>query len=128
MYDLIYIVCGDTGLGRSSRDIQYLSGQPTDLAHALLALLIEDFDLVTHPEHALTPRNAVQRIIGVLYRLGNLPVRREGVDGAQRAGVGEGREWVVQPGVWIGFRDNFRGNEFMEEVTLRFMQRLMCAL
>ena len=46
---------------------------------------------------------------------------REGVDGAERAGEGEGREGVVQPGVWIRFRDNFGGNEVMEEVTLRFM-------
>lgn len=48
MHDFVYIICSDTGFGSSSSDIQDLSGQPTDLAHALLAFLIKDLNLFIH--------------------------------------------------------------------------------
>tara|TARA_R110002060_G_scaffold47744_3_gene58767 strand:+ start:696 stop:929 length:234 start_codon:yes stop_codon:yes gene_type:complete len=73
-------------------------------------------------------RDAIFPVIGMLYALGNFAAFGEGIDWTQSAGVGKGREGIVGACVWIGFRDNFRGYEITEEVTLGFMEGFVRAL
>lgn len=73
-------------------------------------------------------RYAILPIIGMWYRFRDISAGREGIDGAEGSGEGEGGEGVVVPGVWIGFRNYFWGNEVTEEITLGLVNCFMCAL
>lgn len=72
--------------------------------------------------------NAILVVVGMLYRFWDLAPFGEWVNRSQRAGVGKCWEGIVGACVWIGFRDNFRGYEITEEVTLGFMEGFVSTL
>ena len=128
MHNLINIIRRNPRHRRRSRNIQHLSRQPTNFPHTLLLLLIQNLNLRAALKRLLAMRYAIFPIIRVGYRFRYVAAGREGVDGAQGTGVGEGREGVVVSGGWIGFRDYFWGNEITEEITLGFVDCFVCAL
>lgn len=116
MADLVEVVCGDTWPDLSRNDVEHLASQPADLAHGILAGLVENVKLVAVKE-ALALRDTGVGIVGALYRLRNLAHWRERVDGTERAGVVVFGERVEMAGGWIGFRNGLWSYEAGENTV-----------
>ena len=101
MHNLVNLVGRDAGLRGSSSDIEDLSGQLAGLAHSLLALLIEDVDLVAVREGAAVLGVAVLPPGWVRDGLGEGSVLGQRVDGSERAGEGIVGKRVVVAGCWV---------------------------
>jgi hypothetical protein len=96
--DLIDVIGGYARLGGGSGNVENLSCKSAALSHSILTRLVENFDLVTVGERAAVPGVAVLPPHGVGDRLRQSSVRRQRVDGSQRARVGEVGERVVVTG------------------------------
>lgn len=107
VYDSVDLVGSDARSDRSSSDVENLSGQPADLAHRILRLLVEDFDLVPVDEGPSCLGNAIGGVVRVGDRLWDFAPRRQRVDGSKGAGVRKVRERVVVAGLWVRFRYYF---------------------
>ena len=118
VHDLVDVVGCDTGLCGRSGDVQNLTRQPAHLAHAVLLLFCEDSNLVPVDKDLLRAGNAILCVVGVLDALLDLALRRQRVDGAQGAGVGEGRERVEVASCWIRVRNYFGREDALENTTL----------
>lgn len=116
MADLVKVVCGDTGPDLGRNDVEHLTSQPADLAHGILASLVEYVKLVA-VEEALALGDAGLGVVGALYRLRNLALCRERVDGTERAGVIVSGERVEVAGGWVGFRNGLWSNEAGENTV-----------
>lgn len=111
VYHLVYVVCSHSRNSSPSRNIKNFSRQPADLPHALLLLLVENGDIVLANKLLFRPRYAISSIVRMRYSLRNLPPLGERITRPQRASKRVRRERIVQSGVWIGFRNYFRGDK-----------------
>jgi hypothetical protein len=125
---LVDMVRRSTRLHLPRSNIQDLARQTADLAHPILLLLIQDRDVVPAYKLLLGPREAVLRVVGMGDGFGNGPRRRQGVDGAQGAGVLEGGERIELSGGWVWFRNYLWREQVGEDITLRLVHGLVFAL
>ena len=123
MTDLIKVIRGYARLKLRGSDVQYFAGQLTNLAHRLLGFGVEKIDF--GPIKALlSPRYARFGIVRVRYRLRDGTSRRKWIDRPDGAGKRMGRERVIEPGSWIGFRKTaFRGVSLVHSTILRLALR-----
>ena len=128
MNDFVNIISSDSRFGFPRSNVQHLSGEPANLAHSLLFLLIQDLDPVPSNENLLRVWNSIFSIIGKRDVLGYLPPWRQRVYRSQSAGKWECGKRIEVTSVWIGFRNHFRWEEITERVTLCLVQQLMLAL
>jgi hypothetical protein len=76
VHQLIDVVGRNAGFCRPRRNVQHFTRQPTDLAHALLLLLVQHRDLVPVDKYLLGARYAILGVIGKLYALRDFAARR----------------------------------------------------
>lgn len=101
MNDLINIVGRHARLSGSGSDVEDLSRKLAALSHSILALLVENFDLVTVGEGSAISRIAVLPPHGMRNRLRKSSVRRQRIDGSQGSRVRKVGERVIIAGSWI---------------------------
>jgi hypothetical protein len=128
MNDLVYVVGSHTRPHFLRRNIEHLSCQPTDLAHSILLLLVQDRNLIPPYEYLLGARYPIFCIVRMLDFRRYLSFWRQRVYRPQSARKRKGREGVVLAVCWVGFRDNIRWKEITERITLCLVDCLMVAL
>jgi hypothetical protein len=74
--DLVDVVGSNTGLSGTSGDIEDLTCQSADLAHAFLLGLVEDGDLVATDEDLLGARDAIFGVVRARDVFGDLALGR----------------------------------------------------
>jgi len=99
--DLIDVVGRHARLSGSGRDVEDLSRKLATLSHSILALFVENFDLVTVGEGSAVSGVAVLPPYGVRNRLRKSSVRRQRIDGSQGSRVRKVGERVIITGSWI---------------------------
>ena len=109
-------------------NIEDLAGQPANLAHTLLVLGAQLLNLVCPDERSSSLGNAILRVIGMRYRLGNLASRGEWIDWSEGPGETESREWVEVAGLWIWFRNDLWWEEMAQNTRLCLVEAFMCGL
>lgn len=110
MDNLVYVVGGNSRAYSGGGNVENFTGEATDLAHAILGLGVEYLDLIP-ARHGTVLGDPIFGPFGVPYALRDYTLRREGIDGAERASVVEGRERVEVAGSWIGFRNYLRSKD-----------------
>lgn len=129
MHNLVDLVGGDAGSECGGGNVENLSCQTADLAHGILGLVVQKFDLV--PVHEGSRAELGDAIGGVVWpgdRLWDFTLCGEGIYGAQGAGVGEAREGVEVAGLWIRFRYYLWREEAMNNTVFCLVHGLVGAL
>lgn len=109
-------------------NIQDLTSKSANLPHAILVFRRENRNIMSSNEFLLRARYPILRVVRVANRSRYRSFRRQWIDRSQRTRILVIREGVVMPRCWIWFRNYLWRKEIGEEITLRFMHRLMFAL